>query len=63
MKGIKYILLLLLPALGITACKDDDSIIENPSGETCISPMAGYPEVYVITQSITMQPVHLHLMT
>ena len=36
MKGIKYILLLLLPALGITACKDDDSIIENPSGETLI---------------------------
>ena len=36
MKGIKYILLLLLPALGITACKDDDLIIENPSGETLI---------------------------
>ena len=36
MKGIKYILLLLLPALAITACKDDDSIVENPSGETLI---------------------------
>ena len=67
MKGIKYILLLLLPALGITACKDDDSIIENPSGETLIYNLyianGGLSGVYVITQSITMQPVHLHLMT
>ncbi|WP_455584473.1 DUF4623 domain-containing protein [Bacteroides sp.] len=35
MKGIKYILLLLLPVLAITACKDD-AIVENPSGETLI---------------------------
>lgn len=35
MKGIKYILLLLLPVLAITACKDD-TIVENPSGETLI---------------------------
>lgn len=36
MKSIKYILLLLLPILVITACKEDDSIVENPSGETLI---------------------------
>jgi len=35
MKTIKYFLCLLLPMLAITSCKDD-SIVENPSGETII---------------------------
>jgi hypothetical protein len=35
MKTIKYILLLLLPVLAITACKEDP-IVENPSGETIV---------------------------
>lgn len=35
MKTIKYILLLLLPVLAITACKEDP-IIDNPSGETIL---------------------------
>jgi hypothetical protein len=35
MKTIKYIVLLLLPLLAVTACKEDP-IVENPSGETII---------------------------
>ena len=35
MKTMKYILWLLLPALAVTACKEDP-VIENPSGETII---------------------------